>query len=265
MKTFFTPKEVAKIVGLSYRQIQYWDKTNFIKPSYRRRGKYRLYTFQDLIQMKLAKTLRGHEYSIQSFSGSDLVSDIIIVSEVESIEEIKNISVKYNKVQRVVPGGKTRQESSFLGLEACENDTEFVIIHDAARPFVDKELIERVLREAIDFGASSCAVPVNDTIALGKDGFISKVPVRDDLKKVQTPQAFKLELIKKAHTEAISGGTQNETDDCGLIVKMAHKVRLVEGSGANIRMHNAYRLHGRRLFKPNMRNKRTGSRCYNIL
>ena len=65
MKSFFTPKEVAKLVNISYRQIQYWDKTNFIRPSYRRRGKYRLYTFSDLIQLKVARCLRDHEFSIQ--------------------------------------------------------------------------------------------------------------------------------------------------------------------------------------------------------
>lgn len=65
MKSFFTPKEVAKLIGISYRQIQYWDKTNFIKPSYRRRGKYRLYTFADLLQLKVAKVLREHAFSIQ--------------------------------------------------------------------------------------------------------------------------------------------------------------------------------------------------------
>ena len=65
MKSFFTPKEVAKLIGISYRQIQYWDKTNFIKPSYRRRGKYRLYTFADLIQLKVAKVLRETSISIQ--------------------------------------------------------------------------------------------------------------------------------------------------------------------------------------------------------
>lgn len=65
MKSFFTPKDVASIVGISYRQIQYWDKTSFIKPSYRRKGKYRLYTFADLIQLKVAKTLRDHNFSIQ--------------------------------------------------------------------------------------------------------------------------------------------------------------------------------------------------------
>jgi DNA-binding transcriptional MerR regulator len=65
MKSFFTPKEVAKLIGISYRQIQYWDKTSFIKPSYRRRGKYRLYTFADLMQLKVAKILRESNFSIQ--------------------------------------------------------------------------------------------------------------------------------------------------------------------------------------------------------
>lgn len=65
MKNFFTPKEVARLIGISYRQIQYWDKTNFLKPSYRRRGKYRLYNFMDLIQLKVIKTLRENGSSIQ--------------------------------------------------------------------------------------------------------------------------------------------------------------------------------------------------------
>lgn len=65
MKSFFTPKDVMTVVGISYRQMQYWDKTNFIKPSYRRKGKYRLYTFCDLIQFKLAAFLRERDFSIQ--------------------------------------------------------------------------------------------------------------------------------------------------------------------------------------------------------
>ncbi len=65
MKSFFTPKEVARIIDISYRQIQYWDKTNFIKPSYRRKSKYRLYTFTDLFQLKISKVLRRKGFSIQ--------------------------------------------------------------------------------------------------------------------------------------------------------------------------------------------------------
>jgi DNA-binding transcriptional MerR regulator len=65
MKSFFTPKEVARIIDISYRQIQYWDKTNFIKPSYRRKSKYRLYTFTDLFQLKISKVLRSRGFSIQ--------------------------------------------------------------------------------------------------------------------------------------------------------------------------------------------------------
>ena len=65
MKTLFTPKEVAQIIGISYRQIQYWDSSGFIRPSYRRRGRFRSYTFGDLILLRVAKELRGHGYSIQ--------------------------------------------------------------------------------------------------------------------------------------------------------------------------------------------------------
>lgn len=65
MKTFFSPKDVREIADVSYRQIQYWDKSNFISPSYRRKGKYRLYTFADLLQIKIVETLRKNGYSVQ--------------------------------------------------------------------------------------------------------------------------------------------------------------------------------------------------------
>ena len=65
MKSFFTPLEVEKILGLSYRQLQYWDKTNFIKPSYRRKSKYRIYTFTDLFQLWLSVEMRD-TYSVQA-------------------------------------------------------------------------------------------------------------------------------------------------------------------------------------------------------
>ncbi len=65
LKSFFTPTEVARLIGISYRQIQYWDKTSFIKPSYRRRGRYRLYTFSDLVLLRIVKLQREHGASIQ--------------------------------------------------------------------------------------------------------------------------------------------------------------------------------------------------------
>jgi DNA-binding transcriptional MerR regulator len=65
MKSFFTPKEVSRIMDISYRKLEYWDNTNFIKPSYRRKLKYRLYTFTDLFQLKLASILRKKKFSIQ--------------------------------------------------------------------------------------------------------------------------------------------------------------------------------------------------------
>lgn len=78
MKSTFTPKEVVKLIGISYRQIQYWDKTSFIRPSYRSHGKYRQYTFSDLMQMRIAKMLRDRDFSIQRLRKTiKLVRDLI--------------------------------------------------------------------------------------------------------------------------------------------------------------------------------------------
>ncbi len=65
VKSLFSPKEIRELVNITYRQIQYWDKSNFIIPSYRRKGRYRLYTFKDLVLLKIAEVLREHGYSIQ--------------------------------------------------------------------------------------------------------------------------------------------------------------------------------------------------------
>lgn len=65
MRSFFRPKDVKELVRIPYWQLQYWDKTNFIQPSYRRHGKYRLYTFSDLIQLKVAEVMKNHGFSLQ--------------------------------------------------------------------------------------------------------------------------------------------------------------------------------------------------------
>lgn len=87
MKAFFTPKEVAQIVSISYRQIQYWDKSNFIRPSYRRRGKYRLYTFRDLIRLKIARLLREKDYSVQRLR--------------KTIRDLKDLLVKVSRPEEM--------------------------------------------------------------------------------------------------------------------------------------------------------------------
>lgn len=89
MKSFFTPREVARIVGISYRQIQYWDKTNFIRPSYRRKGKYRLYTFLDLVQLKLANTLRSSKVSIQRLRSTMASLKTMLSSITKPLVEMK--------------------------------------------------------------------------------------------------------------------------------------------------------------------------------
>jgi len=113
---------------------------------------------------------------------------------------------------------------------------KYVLIHDAVRPFVTEGIIQRTLAAAKETGAASTAIEVSDTIVLEKNSFIEEVPRRRSLKRIQTPQGFKYETILKAHDWARENRLSNMTDDCGIVREMGLEVKLVEGSGNNIKI-----------------------------
>jgi 2-C-methyl-D-erythritol 4-phosphate cytidylyltransferase len=104
-------------------------------------------------------------------------------------------------------GGATRQQSARLGLEKVGADTDIVMIHDGARPFVSVALIERSVAEAADKGAVVVGLPARDTIKkISSDGYVETTPVRGSLWEIQTPQVFRRELIVAAHEKATRDG-----------------------------------------------------------
>jgi 2-C-methyl-D-erythritol 4-phosphate cytidylyltransferase len=134
--------------------------------------------------------------------------------------------------ERVISGGKSRQESVYLGLQAVEAD--IVVIHDAARPFVTEGIIEAAIRAAIAVGAADTCIPAVDTMVRSADGKrIGEIPPRAEFFRGQTPQAFRYAWIKEAH-EATRG--QGATDDCQLILQQGRPVAIVEGSEMNFKI-----------------------------
>lgn len=143
---------------------------------------------------------------------------------------------KFNKVLKLVIGGRLRQDSVRNGLEAIENPCDIVIIHDGARPFVSPSFIEKGIFLMEMFDAVISALPVKDTIkTVSKEGFVMKTLERDSLWNVQTPQTFKYDLIVKAYREGMNKKLYGY-DDATFLEHMGKKVKVIEGSPYNIKI-----------------------------
>ncbi len=140
-----------------------------------------------------------------------------------------------------VYGGPTRQSSVRAGLEALAvHRPNIVLIHDAARLFASKALIERAIRAATAYGAAIPGVAVTDTIKeIDADCSIASTPTRERLRAVQTPQAFDFDLILAAHRKAAAAGADELTDDAAVAEWAGHRVHVFEGDAANMKITSA--------------------------
>lgn len=142
----------------------------------------------------------------------------------------------FRKVRAMVPGGSIRQDSVARGLDAIGADAAIVVIHDAARPLVSRDLIERVIAGATASGAAVAALPVVDTLKRqgGHNGTVTTVD-REGLWAAQTPQAFRTALFREAVRRAILDGFVG-TDDASLVERLGSPVTLVEGEALNFKI-----------------------------
>ena len=179
-------------------------------------------------------------YSLRCFQDSPLIEDIILVTGEESVLYCqKEIVDKYGftKVTKVIPGGKERYDSVYQGLLACEN-SDYVLIHDGARPFITEEILERGLTGAEETGACAVGMPSKDTVKIADEsGYIAETPDRSKVWMIQTPQIFQYALIRNAHESIRSREMSNVTDDAMVVEQETGvKVRLAEGSYQNIKI-----------------------------
>jgi 2-C-methyl-D-erythritol 4-phosphate cytidylyltransferase len=174
-------------------------------------------------------------HTLRIFETHPDVDKIVVVAPEREIERIRCLAEEagLHKVKRIVPGGRERQESVRLGL--MELDTDWVLVHDAVRPFVSHEAISRLLDAVRMHGAAILAVPVKDTVKLVNDaGIVEGTPDRKRLWAVQTPQAFRREWLVEAHEQA--SGEPTATDDAMLVEQLGIDVRVVEGEYTNIKL-----------------------------
>lgn len=191
-------------------------------------------------------TIQGYPvlyYAIKAFEES-CIDNIVLVTGKEDIEYCRTQIVEkydFQKVQKIVAGGKERYHSVYAGLQAIEN-VDYVLIHDGARPFITQEIIERTLVGAKEYGACVAGMPVKDTIKMRNEkGFAEVTPEREKVWMVQTPQTFSFVMIKEAYQKLIeleeSGQRISVTDDAMVLEMITGTYsKLVEGSYENIKI-----------------------------
>lgn len=179
-------------------------------------------------------------YSLACFQKSKDIEDIILVTGKECIDFCKQEIIElygFTKVSKVVAGGKERYDSVYAGLCACE-DTDYVFIHDGARPFVTEEIISRAKDAVLEFQACIVGMPSKDTVKIADaDQMVKETPNRSTVWNIQTPQAFTNTLIKEAHEIARTQNMEAITDDAMVVETYKNApVRLVEGAYENIKI-----------------------------
>jgi len=135
----------------------------------------------------------------------------------------------------VVAGGRTRQDSVWLALQAAPEDAEIVVVHDAVRPLITRHLIDAVVRAAAAEGAAICALPITETVKRVRAARVEATLDRSELWAVQTPQAFRTDLLREAHEKARRDGVVG-TDDAVLVERLGHPVRVVRGLVENVKI-----------------------------
>jgi 2-C-methyl-D-erythritol 4-phosphate cytidylyltransferase/2-C-methyl-D-erythritol 2,4-cyclodiphosphate synthase len=167
------------------------------------------------------------------FADAPSVDAIVAVVPAEAASEALALLAPVAKLHAVVPGGARRQDSVRAGLAAAPAGFDgVVLVHDAARPFADVDLIERVARAARAHGAALPVVPVTDTVKRVSGGTVQETMPRDALWAAQTPQGFRHAVLSAAYEAAFRDGV-TVTDEAMAVERSGHAVHVVEGSAGN--------------------------------
>jgi 2-C-methyl-D-erythritol 4-phosphate cytidylyltransferase len=177
-------------------------------------------------------------HTVAVFEGSPHIDALVLVVP-KGDEDICQKEIverfRYKKVIKIISGGKERQDSVRAALNILSVSWDIIVVHDGVRPFVTSALIEGVIKEAKKTGCAISAVPVKDTIKEVQDGTVKRTVPRESLWAVQTPQAFKAEILINAHKKAFEGGFYG-TDDSAIMEWLGYKVSVVEGRYENIKI-----------------------------
>ena len=180
-------------------------------------------------------------FSVEAFQNNKDIDAIVIATNEEYVDLVKDYTKELTKVISVIKGGETRQQSVYNGLKEIEknirNPKDLVLIHDSARPLVSQRIIDENISLGKQFGAVDTVVAASDTIINSKDNeTINEILNRSELYQTQTPQTFEFGLIKNAHERALLDNVPNVTDDCKLVMHFGIQVHFAKGDKLNFKV-----------------------------
>jgi 2-C-methyl-D-erythritol 4-phosphate cytidylyltransferase len=180
-------------------------------------------------------------WSLSTLLEHELINSAVVVAPAEMIAIVQEQLAMHarrfkGKPIDVVAGGDTRQKSVYLGLQSGNfKSADYVLIHDAARPFLNREIVDRVVSGVIKYGACTVGISPADTIKKIDGEWISETVSRDSLIQVQTPQAARCDWLLAAHEKAEREGHAT-TDDAAVLEYAGHRVAVIEGGPLNIKL-----------------------------
>ena len=190
-------------------------------------------------EAKQFKKLHGkplYEYSLDIFIESRLFDEVILVIPNNNQEKLqKEIKSKYGSQVNLVIGGPDRQDSVKNAIQNSNPKVDLVVIHDAARPFITKTLIEKCISACETSDGAIIALQPNDTIKFSKNNIVEKTIDRSNIWMAQTPQAFNKHTILEAYSFS-NFDDLIVTDESSLMEKLGYKIMIVPGNGKNFKI-----------------------------
>jgi len=176
-------------------------------------------------------------WALETLEGIGEIKEIIPVLREEDMEIGVELFERHNltKIKRVAPGGRERQDSVYSGLRLSRGDADVVLIHDGARPLIEKEMVREAIRHLKGFDGVVVGVPVKDTIKEVEGNTVKRTLRRDEIWAVQTPQVFMYDSLMRAYDDAMAERFYC-TDDSALVERSGGRVKIIRGSYSNIKI-----------------------------
>lgn len=176
------------------------------------------------------------QYTLDAFEKCGVVDSVILVMPEKDVAGGRANWLGHGIVRDVVVGGAQRQDSVYNGFKSLPSSTEIAVVHDGVRPFLSPEMIRQTVEAAALHGAAITAIPVSDTIKqVTARGFVERTIDRSGLWRVQTPQAFRYDLLMEAFKNA-SAKSFYGTDEGALVEFLGKEVKVVTGSELNLKI-----------------------------
>jgi len=175
-------------------------------------------------------------HTVEAFLNNTNIADIIVVVPTDRLAQTKELLEEYqlnSSSIQIIAGGRRRQDSVYNGLNSIAEGHDIVLVHDGARPLITQKVINRCCDGARNSGAVIAAVPVKDTLKKGDDGKVGATVDRNGLYQAQTPQAARINLLKKGYE---ANGDRDVTDESTLLERAGIPVGIVDGSETNLKV-----------------------------